>query len=291
MQGQPEIQAFLHPDTSTFSYLAWDTDTRKAAVVDPVLDYDPESGCTETSSLDEIVARARQERLTVEWILETHAHADHLTAARQAQASLGGHIAIGEGIRLVQKHFSAVYNLPTAGGAEFDHLFADEETFKVGNLEARVLNTPGHTPDHVSYLIGDALFVGDTLFMPDGGTARCDFPGGDAATLYRSIQRLFSLPEATRMFVLHDYQPGGREYRYETTVGEQQRENIHVGAGKSEAEFVAMRDSRDQTLGLPRLIIPSVQVNMRGGQMPPAEANATSYLKIPLDRRGSFSRF
>lgn len=293
MQPRPEVHAFLHAPTSTLSYVVWDPQSRDAAIIDPVLDYEAESGSTDTESADRIIAFVKSNGLKIQWILETHAHADHVTAAPHMRHELGGRTAIGQDIQLVQRHFRGVYNLPDepAGAMpDFDHLFTDGESFSIGGVAARVLATPGHTPDHVAYLIGDALFVGDTIFMPDGGTARCDFPGGDSATLYRSIQRLFSLPDETRMFVLHDYQPGGRELRYETTVGDQKRDNIHVGAGQSQDDFVQMRDRRDCTLGLPRLIIPAVQVNIRGGRLPQPESNGTAYLKIPLNQRSGFSR-
>lgn len=293
MASKPEVRAFLHEPTSTFSYVVWDAGTNRAAVIDPVLDYAPEAGTTSTESAEHIIDFVQEQGLTVDWVLETHAHADHLSAGAYLRRKLDSRIAIGAEIRTVQAHFKRVYNLErgfTADGSVFDHLFADNETFRIGELSAQAIYTPGHTPDHVTYHIGDALFVGDTLFMPDGGTARCDFPGGSAQTLYRSIQRLFALPDKTRMFVLHDYQPGGREYRYETTVGEQKRHNIHVGGGRAEAEFTKLRTERDATLGLPRLIIPSVQINVRAGEWPPAEVNGYRYLKVPLNRAEAFSQ-
>lgn len=292
MTDRPEVRAFLHDPTSTFSYVVWDTQTRRAAIIDPVLDYAADSGCTSTETVDELIRFVRDQGLTVDWVLETHAHADHLSAGAYVRRTLGGRIGIGVGIRTVQKHFKEVYNLERgllADGSSFEHLFADNETFEIGNLVARAMPTPGHTPDHLTYCIGDAAFVGDTLFMPDGGTARCDFPGGSAETLYESIQRLFGLPDNTRMFVLHDYRPGGREYRWETTVGEQKTNNIHVGNNRSEAAFVKLRTERDATLGLPTLIIPSVQVNIRAGELPPSEDNGQRYLKIPLNRLDAFS--
>ncbi|HYW77706.1 MAG TPA: MBL fold metallo-hydrolase [Gammaproteobacteria bacterium] len=293
MASKPEVRAFLHEPTSTFSYVVWDPGTNRAAVIDPVLDYAAEAGTTSTESAERIVGFVHDQGLTVDWVLETHAHADHLSAGAYLHRELDSRTAIGAQIRTVQAHFKQVYNLERgfmADGSVFDHLFADGETFRIGELSAQAIYTPGHTPDHVTYHIGDALFVGDTLFMPDGGTARCDFPGGSAQTLYRSIQRLFALPDKTRMFVLHDYQPGGREYRYETTVGEQKRHNIHVGGGRAEAEFTKLRTERDATLGLPRLIIPSVQINIRAGEWPPAEANGYRYLKVPLNRADAFSQ-
>lgn len=286
------VSAFFHPGTSTYSYVAWDAETRKAAVIDSVMHYEASSGRTATHYAEQIIDFVRGNDLELEWVLETHAHADHVAAGAYIKSRLGGTSGIGAGIRRVQAHFKAVFNLERgfmADGSQFDHLFEDGETFHLGNLQARALATPGHTPDHLTYLIGDAVFVGDTLFMPDGGTARCDFPGGDAGTLYDSIGRLFKLPEETRLFVLHDYAPGGRDYRNETTVGEQKRDNIHVGAGKSREAFIRMRTERDRTLGLPELIIPSVQLNVRAGSPPPAEDNGVRYVKIPLDHARAFS--
>jgi glyoxylase-like metal-dependent hydrolase (beta-lactamase superfamily II) len=255
--------------------------------VDPVLDYDPKSGRTATDSADKLIEFLRVEKLKVEWILETHAHADHLTAAPYLREKVGGRTAIGEHIKTVQAIFAKVFNFETdfrTDGSQFDHLFKDGETFSIGALEGRVLHTPGHTPACLTYLIGDAGFVGDTLFMPDYGTARCDFPGGDAATLYRSIHKLFALPEATRLFMCHDYMAPGRDaYAWETTVGDEKAKNIHVGGGATEADFVRMRTERDATLSMPVLILPSVQVNIRAGQFPPPESNGVSYLKIPLN--------
>lgn len=292
MPHTPQVKAFLHPQTSTFSHVVWDADTRKAAVIDSVLHYEAESGRTSTHYADRIIRFVRENDLEVQWVLETHAHADHVAAGDYIKRSLGGVSGIGAGIRRVQKHFLEVFNLERGflpDGSPFDHLFDDGEAFRVGGIEARTIATPGHTPDHLTYLIGDALFVGDTLFMPDGGTARCDFPGGDAATLYHSIHRLFELPDATRLFVLHDYGPGGRELRNETTVGEEKRDNIHVGGNRSEAAFVKLRAERDATLGLPHLIIPSVQINIRAGELPPAEDNGVRYVKIPIDHAEAFS--
>lgn len=283
----PIVETFFHEPTGTFSYVVRDPDTRKGAVIDPVLDYDAPSGRRSTESAAGIVAFVRDNNIELEWILETHAHADHLSAAPFVRRELGGRLAIGEGIRTVQGRFKRMFNLDDrfrADGAQFDHLFADEETFRVGNLEARAIPTPGHTSDSLTYLIGDAAFVGDSLFMPDAGTARCDFPGGDAHVLWQSTRRLFELPDDTRLFMCHDYAPGGRKVRNETTVGEQRRHNIHVGEGHTEEEFVRMRTERDATLGMPNLILPSVQVNIRAGEAPPAEDNGVSYLKIPLDQ-------
>lgn len=283
----PDVRAFFHEDTNTFSYVAWDPKTLVGVVIDPVLDYDAAAGRTGTASAREIVALVRDRDLAIEWILETHAHADHLSAAPFLKSELGGRIAIGEGIRRVQASFRDIYNLGAdfpVDGSQFDHLFHDDETFQVGGIEARAIPTPGHTSDSLTYLIGDAAFVGDSLFMPDAGTARCDFPGGDARVLWRSSRRLFELPDETRLFMCHDYGPGGREIRNETTVGEQKRHNIHVGTGRTEDEFVKQRRERDATLGMPRLILPSVQVNIRAGEIPDPECNGVSYLKIPLDR-------
>ncbi len=285
---QPEVRHVLHEPTSTFSYLVWDPETRRGVVIDPVLDYDPASGYTGTETAQELVALVDREGVTVDWVLETHAHADHLSAAPFVRARLGHPpLGVGEGIRTVQERFKALFQLEAAfatDGRQFDHLFTDGEAFAVGRIPGRVLHTPGHTSDHVTYVIGDAAFVGDTLFMPDAGTARCDFPGGDPAILYRTVQRLFQeLPESTRVFVLHDYAPGGRERMGETTIGEQRRSNIQVGDGISEAEYADRRRARDRSLTLPTLIIPSVQVNIRAGEFPPAEANGVRYLKVPVD--------
>ncbi|MBA1145857.1 MBL fold metallo-hydrolase [Ectothiorhodospiraceae bacterium WFHF3C12] len=293
MSQTPVVQSFIHEPTSTFSYVVWDPDSLQAAVIDAVLDYEEHAGRTGTQSADRIIEFVRSQGLTVQWVLETHAHADHLAGGGYIHRQLGGTLAIGQGIRQVQEHFKSVYNVDRgflADGSQFQHLFEDFETFRVGGIEARAIPTPGHTSDSLSYHIGDAVFVGDSLFMPDGGTARCDFPGGSARILYRSIKRLYELPEETRMFVLHDYRPGGREYRCETTVGEQRRNNIHVRDETTEDEFVEVRDGRDRTLDLPRLIIPSVQVNMRGGEMPPAEDNGVSYIKVPVNYEQGFTR-
>jgi len=285
--SKPMVQSFFHEPTGTFSYVVWDPDTGRGAVIDPVLDYDAASGRRSTDSAGEIVHFVRNRDITVDWVLETHAHADHLSAAPCIKSKLGGRIGIGRGIKAVQGRFKKLFNLGEefqADGAQFDHLFTDDERFQVGGIEARAIPTPGHTSDSLTYLIGDAGFVGDSLFMPDAGTARCDFPGGDAHLLWQSTRRLFELPDETRLFMCHDYGPGGREVRNQSTVGEQKRDNIHVGEGRSEADFVRMRTERDATLGMPNLILPSVQVNIRAGQAPPAENNGVSYLKIPLDQ-------
>lgn len=284
---QPMVQAFLDKDSETFSYVVYDREGGHAAVIDPVLDYDPKSGRTRHDGAQRLVDFVRERRLTVDWILETHAHADHLSAAPYVKAEVGGRIAIGERIVDVQKIFREVFNLEKqflVDGSQFDKLFAEGETFTVGDLEAEVIYTPGHTPADMSWRIGDAVFVGDTLFMPDVGTARCDFPGGNAHTLYHSIQRLLAMPDQTRLFMCHDYPNGQREHQCQSTVGEQRRHNIHVHAGISEAEFVAMREARDKSLEMPRLILPSIQLNIRAGQMPPPEDNGTVYFKIPVNR-------
>ncbi|MCC5872567.1 MAG: MBL fold metallo-hydrolase [Gammaproteobacteria bacterium] len=285
---QPQIRAFLDDDSETFSYVVYDEPGGHAAVVDPVLDFDSKSGRTRTDGAQRIVDFVREHDLVVDWILETHAHADHLSAAPFIRDHLGGRIAIGEHIRDVQRIFKDVFNLERSflpDGSQFDHLFVDGDRFRFGLFEGRVMHVPGHTPADLAYVIGDAVFVGDTLFPPDVGTARCDFPGGDAATLYRSVQKLLALPDDTRLLVCHDYPPEGRsEHVWETTVGDQRRRNMHIHEGVTEAGFVAMREQRDATLAMPRLILPSIQVNIRAGQMPPAEDNGTVYLKLPIDR-------
>lgn len=286
----PEVASFFDPGTHTVSYVVCDPATRRAAIIDPVLDFDPASGRTTSDSAERLVEHVRQRDLRVDWLLETHAHADHLSAAPWLRERLGGKIAIGAKITAVQEVFARAFNLGheiSADGSQFDRLFEDGEAFNIGGLQVQVLHVPGHTPACLAYLIGDALFVGDTLFMPDYGSARCDFPGGSAATLYRSIKRLLALPDATRMFLCHDYKaPGRDEFRWETTVGDQRTLNIHVGsaAGASEAGFVAMREARDASLPVPRLLLPSIQVNIRAGQLPPPESNGVRYLKLPLDQ-------
>lgn len=287
MTGRTTTHAFFDPATWTVSYVVSDNATKAAAVIDPVLDFDFKSGHTDTRAADEVLAYLRGQGLTVQWILETHAHADHLSGARYLQERVGGRIAIGEHIREVQATFKKLYNLERdflPDGSQFDHLFKDGETFRIGEVEAKALLVPGHTPADMAYLVdGESLFVGDTLFMPDVGTARADFPGGDAATLYRSIRRLLELPPATRIYVCHDYPPPGREPRWETTVAEQRAKNIHVRDGITEEGFVAMRKARDATLEVPTLILPSIQVNVRAGQMPPADDNGVAYLRIPIN--------
>ena len=282
----PNVHAFFDPDTWSLTYIVQDPNSRSCAIVDPVLDYEAASGQTTTESADEVVAKVEAENLTVEWILETHVHADHLSAAPYLQKKLGGKIGIGAHITEVQNIFGNLFNAEPEfhrNGSQFNQLFADGDTFAIGGLTVTAMHTPGHTPACMTYHIGDSLFVGDTLFMPDFGTARCDFPGGNARALYQSIQRLFTLPPETRIFMCHDYMPNGREMRYESTVGEQKKFNIHLHDGISEDEFVTMRSAKDKTLGMPALMLPSVQVNMRAGELPPPEDNGIRYLKIPLD--------
>ena len=282
-----EINAFFHKGSSTYSYLVADPGARRAAVIDPALDYDASSGRTGTVSAQAMVDEVRARGLTLDWILETHAHADHLSAAQFIKRELGGQVAIGEGIRGVQQTFKALFNLGEAfpaDGSQFDWLFRDGEHFRIGGLEAQVMAVPGHTRDSIAYRIGDALFTGDTLFMPDSGTARCDFPGGDAGMLYDSIHRILALPESTRLYMCHDYGPGGREHRNETTVGEELRSNIHVKGGIPRHEYVKMRHERDASLPVPALLLPAIQVNIRAGRLPEPYANGTVYLRIPVDR-------
>lgn len=284
---RPIVHAFHHADSGTWSYVVSDPAGDAAAIIDPVLDYDPKSGRTSHTLAEQLIAHVRRQGLRLEWILETHAHADHLSAAPFLKRELGGRIAIGAGIREVQATFKPLFNLEpgfATDGSQFDHLFVDGESFALGSVTVQVIATPGHTNDSVSYLMGDALFTGDSLFMPDGGTARCDFPGGDAGRLFQSIQRLYSLPDDTRVFVCHDYAPGGRPVACETSIGEQKRSNIHVREGVLQMDYVKLRRARDATLAMPVLMLPSVQVNIRAGQLPPAENNGTRYLKIPLDK-------
>lgn len=282
-----EIIPFLHKPSSTWSYLVADGAARRAAIIDPALDYDAASGRTATASAQQIVDEVRSRGWTLEWILETHAHADHLSAAQFIKRELGGKTAIGEGIRGVQATFKAVFNLGDdfkSDGSQFDKLFQDGEGFRIGNLDARVLAVPGHTRDSIAYHVADAVFTGDTLFMPDSGTARCDFPGGDAGMLYDSIHTLLALPEATRLYMCHDYGAGGRELRNATTVKEERSANIHVKDGVSRDEYIKLRHERDATLPVPALLLPAIQVNIRAGRLPEAESNGTAYLRIPLDR-------
>jgi glyoxylase-like metal-dependent hydrolase (beta-lactamase superfamily II) len=284
--AKPEIKAFFDQSTNTVSYLAWDPATMDGVVIDPVLDFDHRSGKATVDSADRLLAEAEQRGIRLGMVLETHAHADHLSGAPYIKLKTGAKVAIGEHIRDVQKIFRPVFNaLDVSGdGSEFDRLFKDGERFTIGTIDCEVLYTPGHTPACVSYRIGDAVFVGDTLFMPDFGTARADFPGGDARTLYRSIQRVLSLPPETRLFMCHDYKAPGREhFAWETTVAEEQARNVHVHAGVSEDEFVKMRTARDATLATPLLLLPSIQVNIRAGRLPPAEGNGVRYLKVPVE--------
>ncbi|WP_327753969.1 MBL fold metallo-hydrolase (plasmid) [Sphingobium sp. SJ10-10] len=287
-KGVPIIKAFFDVPTFTITYVVHDPETRRAAVIDSVLSYDPASGRTTFEAADPIIAYVAAQGLAVDWHLETHAHADHLSAAPYLEQKLGGKIAIGAHICEVQHTFGKLFNAGTEfarDGSDFDHLWADGDSFQIGNLSVTVLHVPGHTPACVAYVIGDAVFVGDTMFMPDYGTARADFPGGDARTLFRSLRRLLDLPPHTRLFMCHDYLPEGRDhYAWETTVAEQRRANVHAHDGISEDEFVAMREGRDRTLAMPRLILPSVQVNMRAGHLPPAEDNGVVYLKIPVNQ-------
>lgn len=282
----PTVKTFFDEDTFTATYVVSDDTTKRCAIIDSVLDFDPKSGRTATASADTVIAYVRDAGLTVDWLLETHIHADHLTAAPYLKSKLGGKTAIGEHISTVQKTFGKIFNAEAGfatDGSQFDDILRDGDTFTIGALEGRVLHTPGHTPACLSYLIGDAVFVGDTIFMPDYGSARCDFPGGNAHSLYRSVRKVLELPPETRMFVGHDYAPDDRPFAVETTVGAQRRDNIHMKDGVTEADFVAMRTERDTTLDMPRLILPSVQVNMRAGALPPAEDNGVSYIKIPLN--------
>lgn len=283
--ARPHVRAFFHEPTNTVSYLVWDAASKRAAIIDSVLDFDQASGRTSAESAEDLLAAVAEEGLSVDWLLETHAHADHLSAAPFLKEKLGAPIVIGEYITRVQQVFKDVFNLSyvTADGRPFDKLVKEGDALPLGELTIGVVHTPGHTPACVSYTIGDAVFVGDTLFMPDYGTARADFPGGDARTLYRSIQKLLALPDETRVFLCHDYKaPGRDEYRWETTIGAE-RANVHLQKYPSEDAFVAMREARDKTLGMPQLILPSIQVNIQAGQLPPAEPNGVRYLKLPLN--------
>ncbi|MFT4585899.1 MAG: glyoxylase-like metal-dependent hydrolase (beta-lactamase superfamily II) [Gammaproteobacteria bacterium] len=284
---KPNVDAFFDQTTKTITYIVVEPDGSHCAIIDSVLDYDEKSGRTNTKSADRLAEYVNAHELNVDWILETHAHADHLSAAQYLKDTLGGAIGIGANITAVQKTFGELFNLGeefATDGTQFDHLFVDREFFRIGGLEAEALHTPGHTPACLTYVIGDAAFVGDTLFMPDYGTARTDFPGGDAATLYRSIEKILDLQSVTRMFLCHDYKAPGRDtYAWETTAAEQRARNIHIGAGRSETDFVAMRNARDKTLDVPLLLLPAVQVNIRAGALPAAEDNGIAYLKIPMN--------
>lgn len=282
----PFIHASFDPATWTVSYIVYDRPGGTAAIIDPVLDYDPKSGRTSTISADKLIRFVQEQKLTVAWIIETHAHADHISAAAFLRQQIGGKVAIGRKINKVQQVFKGIFNLEqtfATDGRQFDYLFDDQESFRIGELTATAIDVPGHTPADMAYHIGDAVFVGDTLFMPDVGTARCDFPGGDAATLYRSVRKLLSLPDDTRLFMCHDYPPAGREAAWQSSVAEQRLHNIHIHDGISEQDFVALREARDATLAMPVLILPSIQLNIRAGQFPEAENNGTAYLKIPLN--------
>ena len=283
----PRVHAFFDEATNTATYVVAEPEGQACAVIDSVLDFDYASGRTDTRSADAVVGFIKDQGLRLEWILETHVHADHLSAAPYLQEALGGKLAIGSNITVVQDTFGKVFNEGTRfarDGSQFDRLLTDGDSLMIGQLRCDALHTPGHTPACMTFVVGDAAFVGDTLFMPDYGTARCDFPGGSAAVMYDSIQRILALPEETRIFVCHDYKaPGREEFAWETTVGAQKALNKHIGAGKPKAEFVAMREARDATLAMPRLIIPSLQINMRAGHMPEAEENGLSYLKVPLN--------
>lgn len=284
----PIVTAFFDESTNTASYVVREPDGNHCAIIDSVLDYDPSSGRTSTDSADEIVAYVKENGLTVDWLLETHAHADHLSAAPYLKKQLGGKTAIGEHICEVQKTFSEIFNFESdfiPDGSQFDHLFGDAETFKIGDLSVITMHTPGHTPACISYVSGDTAFIGDTLFMPDYGTARADFPGGDARLMYQSIQKLLMLPDHTRLFLCHDYKAPGRvEYQWQTTVEEQRQNNIHVANLSSAEEFISMRTKRDSTLSMPKLLLPAVQVNIRAGELPPSESNGVTYLKIPVNQ-------
>ncbi len=284
--SNPIVTPFFDEESNTFSYVVKDANSNACAVIDSVLDIEYASGTISHEGADAIIKFVRENELSVEWIIETHAHADHLSAGHYIREQVGGKLAIGEQITTVQKVFGGVYNIDDVlphDGSQFDHLFTDGETYKIGSLEAHVLHTPGHTPACMSHLIGDALFVGDTLFMPDAGTARADFPGGDAATLYRSIHKLLELPGETRVYMCHDYGESGRELEYETTIAEEKARNIHVNDSISEEEFVKMRTERDATLEMPHLILPSLQVNVRAGELPAPEDNGRVYLKLPIN--------
>ena len=282
------VEAFFDPASFTYSYVVSDPQSKRCAIVDPVLDYDPAAGRTAHASADRLIAYVREQGLTLDWLLETHVHADHLSAAGYIKQVLGGRLAIGAQITQIQTTFAQLFNVGdefATDGRQFDQLFSDGDSFSIGGIAARVLHTPGHTPACLTYVIGDAAFIGDTLFMPDYGTARCDFPGGDARTLYRSIQTLFALPDSTRLFMCHDYQaPGRDQHLYQSSVAEQRAHNVHVHAGITEEAFVAMRRARDASLSMPVLMLPAVQVNMRGGELPPAESNGVRYLKVPLNQ-------
>lgn len=283
----PYVTGFFDEATYTISYVVADPETKHCAIIDSLLDFDQASGRTNTASADHLIGFVKEQGLTCDWIIDTHVHADHLTAAPYIRQQIGGKTAIGDQISVVQRVFGKIFNEGQSfhtDGSQFDHLFNPDETYMVGNIHARAMHTPGHTPACMSHLIGDALFVGDTIFMPDFGTARCDFPGGDAGTLYDSVQTLFALSDETRMFLCHDYKAPGRDhFQWETTVGQQKAGNIHIKTGTSRENFIKMRTARDATLDMPKLILPSVQINMRAGEMPPPEDNGQRYMKIPIN--------
>jgi glyoxylase-like metal-dependent hydrolase (beta-lactamase superfamily II) len=286
MSVKPDVAGFFDPETNTISYVVKDPNSKSCAIIDSVMDIDYAAGRVSFASADAIIDFVRTNGLKVEWLIETHAHADHLSAAPYIQQTLGGKLGIGEDIKVVQEVFGKIFNEGTQfrrDGSQFDRLFKDGDTYSIGGLTAFTMHTPGHTPACMTHVIGDAAFVGDTLFMPDGGTARADFPGGDATVLFRSIRKVLSLPKDMRLFMCHDYGPGGRDIRWETSVGEERANNIHVRDGVSEDEFVAMRTARDQTLGMPKLIIPSIQVNIRAGQLPEPDASGKRFLKVPVN--------
>jgi len=287
MTTKPDVQGFFDPGTNTISYIVADPNSKSCAVIDSVMDFDYASGRISFEHADELINEIETRGLSLEWLIETHVHADHLSAAPYIQDRLGGRIGIGENITIIQDTFGKVFNEGTEferDGSQFDQLFADGDTYRIGTMSGLVMSTPGHTPACTTHVIGDAAFVGDTLFMPDGGSARADFPGGDAGVLYDSIQKVLSLPDDMRLFMCHDYGPNGRQIRWETSVAEEKEHNIHVGKGRSREEFVAMREARDKTLSMPKLIIPSLQVNMRAGQMPPKDKDGQTFLKIPVNR-------
>jgi glyoxylase-like metal-dependent hydrolase (beta-lactamase superfamily II) len=286
MSVKPEVTAFFEAETNTISYIVKDPASKACAIIDSVMDIDDAAGRISYASADEMISFVQDNGLELEWLIETHAHADHLSGAPYIQSKLGGRLGIGEKIKVVQEVFGKVFNEGTEfqrDGSQFDRLFADGDTYRIGSMTAFTIYTPGHTPACMTHVIGDAAFVGDTLFMPDGGTARADFPGGDARQLYRSIKKVLSLPDGMRLFMCHDYGPGGREIRWETTVAEEKANNIHVRDGISEDEFVKMRTERDATLDMPKLIIPAIQVNIRGGQLPEADETGKRFLKVPVN--------
>jgi glyoxylase-like metal-dependent hydrolase (beta-lactamase superfamily II) len=283
---KPEVTGFFDKQTNTISYVVKDPASKACAVIDSVMDIDYAAGRISSDGADEIIAHIKANGLTVEWIIETHVHADHLSAAPYIQQKLGGKLGIGENITIVQETFGKIFNEGTEfqrDGSQFDKLFGDGDSYSIGGLAAFVMHTPGHTPACMTHVIGDAAFIGDTLFMPDGGSARADFPGGDARTLYRSIKRVLSMPDEMRLFICHDYGPNGRDIKWETTVGIEKAHNIHIKDGVTEDEFVAMREARDKTLAMPKLIIPSLQINMRAGQLPPKDEDGKTYLKVPVN--------